>query len=344
MRDPSEGNFTFGRYRDRQYQPDVLDVLGAGDLKRLLPPMCDGSQTTHPLTAEAARATGLKAGTPVCLAFVDVICSGMGGGLFDRDGRVGCTIAGSTGMHMRMRRVEDVTLPAEGTGFTICVPEPGMVAQMQSNMASTLNIDWLLDLALGILAEQGVTHARHDLLQGLDDRVLAEEAGALIYHPYISRAGERGPFLDPFARAGFAGLEQGMGFAALMRGVFEGLCHAARDCYGAIGGPPQEVRITGGAARSKALRLLLASALRADVRTVSREEAGAAGAVMTAAVQQKIFPDMATAVAAWVDPVLGEITRPDETLARSFDATFPLYRTMRETMRPIWRGLGSTRA
>ena len=36
---------------------------------------------------------------------------------------------------------------------------------------------------------------------------------------------------------------------------------AARDCYSAIGGAPSEIRIAGGAARSKALKTLIASGL-----------------------------------------------------------------------------------
>ena len=72
-----------------------------------------------------------------------------------------------------------------------------------------------------------------------------------------------------------------------------------------MGDIPEEIRVTGGAARSKALRLILASTLKARVRSVAREEAGAAGAAMMAAVQQRLYPDMAACVAQWVDPLLG---------------------------------------
>ncbi len=337
--DPSEAIYTFGLYANRQYQPDILDALGAGDLKRLLPPMVDGSIESAALSASAAKATGLKEGLPVSLGYLDVICCGVGGGLYDPHGKAGCTIVGSTGMHMRMRKASDVKLNAEMSGYTMCFPAPDTVAQMQSNMASTLNIDWLLDLAIGILRDQGVARERKDLLKGLDEKILAQPAGRVLFHPYISQAGERGPFLEPSARATFTGLEQGMGFAAMMRGVFEGLCLAARDCYGAMGGPPEELRVTGGAARSVALRTMLASALKAPVRNVSREEAGAAGAVMMAAVQQKIYPDMAAATAAWVDPALGPGTLPDHGMAKMFDTNYPLYRDMREKLRPVWRGM-----
>lgn len=338
--DPSEANFTFGQYRNRAYAPEILDLLGASDAKRLLPPIVEGTEVAHPLSPDAATLTGLRAGTPVTLGYVDVLCTGVGGGLFDPDGRVGCTIVGSTGMHMRVAPSADhVRLNSEMSGYTMAFPVPGMYAQIQSNMASTLNIDWLLDVARDILVSQGVERSRSDLLKGLDEKIMARPAGRLLYHPYISKAGERGPFMEPSARAMFTGLERDMGFMDLMRGVFEGLCFAARDCYSAMGDIPQEVRVTGGAARSKALRLMLASALNTRVRTVSREEAGAAGAAMIAAVQQKLYPNMETCVAQWVDPLLGAVTEPDATLVNIYDGAFQNYRQARDAMRPVWRSM-----
>lgn len=342
--DPSEANFTFGNYRTRQYAPDILDALDVPEAKRLLPPIADGTQVAHGLSLEAAAATGLAAGTPVVLGYVDVVCTALGGGLFDREGRVGCSIAGSTGMHMRLApSVDAVRLNAERTGYTMAFPVPGMLAQMQSNMASTLNIDWMLDLGRDVLASQGIERSRRDLIDGLDQRILERPGGRLLYHPYISQAGERGPFLDAGARAQFTGLEAGMGYADLMRAVFEGLSLAARDCHAAMGPLPKDVRLTGGGARSKALRLLFASALKAPVRSVLREEAGAAGAAMIAAVQQKIFPDMASCAAQWVDPALGPATEPDAELVEMFDTTFPIYKETRDRMRPIWRALQTAR-
>jgi erythritol kinase len=214
-----------------------------------------------------------------------------------------------------------------------------MVAQMQSNMAATLNIDWLLDVALGLLRSNGVEKSRADLIKGLDELVLARAPAKLLYHPYISRIGERGPFMDVSARAMLNGLDVTSDYFDMMRAVYEGLAFAARDCYAVMGGIPQEIRITGGAARSKALRLILASVLNAEVRSVAREETGAAGAAMMAAVQQKFFPDMASCAAAWVDPQLGESTPPDPDLARRYEQVFPIYVEARKAMQPLWRGL-----
>jgi erythritol kinase len=128
-----------------------------------------------------------------------------------------------------------------------------------------------------------------------------------------------------------------------MRAVYEGLCFAARDCYAAMGAAPEEVRVAGGAARSLALRRILASVLRSRVRAVAREEAGASGAAMIAAVQQRLFPDMPACVGTWVDPLLGEAEGADEQLAATYDTLFPIYLETRKAMRPIWRSLRSVR-
>jgi erythritol kinase len=342
--DPSEGNFTFGSYLTRQYAPGILAALEAAACERLLPRIVDGTREAGALSPSAARETGLPAGTPVALGSVDVVCTGLGGGLFDPHGETGCTIIGSTGMHMRLATSSDkVVLNSEGSGYTMPFPAPGMSAQMQSNMAGTLNIDWLLDLAGEILASEGVTRTRRDLLAGIDDRVLDRPPCRLLFHPYISRAGERGPFLDPSARAQFTGLESGIGYADLMRSVFEGLCHAARDCYSVMGKIPEEVRLAGGAARSKALVHMLAGALGTPVRRAGREEAGAAGAAMIAAAQQGVYSDIATATAEWVEPYLGERTEPDAQIAAAFAHSFPIYVETRKAMRPIWRALQTPR-
>ena len=111
-----------------------------------------------------------------------------------------------------------------------------------------------------------------------------------------------------------------------------------------MGDIPGEVRITGGAARSQALRLMLASTLKARVRTVQREEAGAAGAAMMAAVQQKLYANMDDCAAAWVDPLLGSVTEPDSKLASLYDGAFAIYKDTREKMRPLWRAMVANRA
>jgi erythritol kinase (D-erythritol 1-phosphate-forming) len=343
--DPSETNFTFGSFRTRIIQDDILDALDLADCRHLLPPIVDGTKEAGQLSDTAARETGLPSGLPVVLGYLDVVCSALGAGLYDPSGKAGVSILGSTGMHMRYTpRSSDVKLNDSMSGYTMVFPVPDAVSQMQSNMAATLNIDWLLDLAGQAAMLAGGSIDRGALLNTMDDAVLDTAAMAAIYHPYIVEAGERGPFLDPHARAQFSGLSTKTGFAGLMRAVYEGLAFAARDCYSTMGNIPKELRIAGGAARSKAVRHILASVLDADIRMVSRQETGAAGAVMMAAVNQGIYPDMQACTDAWITPALGEATRPDASLRAVYDKAFDIYQQIRTDMVRPWADLAALRA
>lgn len=343
--DPSEASFSCGNFRTRGFDAETARLIGISDLVRLFPQVVDGVTTTHPLDAAAAAQIGLPEGIPVVLGYVDVICTALGAGLYDRAPNVGCTIIGSTGMHMRLARsADDVTLTDEATGYTMPFPVPGHYAQMQSNMAATLNIDWLLDLARDLLASAGVTRSRADLIRGLDENVLQAKPCELLFHPFISEAGERGPFVAHEACAQFLGLRSRHGYWDLMRAVMEGLAFAARDCYAAMGSLPGEVRMTGGAARSRALGAILGATLESDISVCSRGEAGAAGAAMMAAVATGLYPDMASCAEDWVRPYLNTPQAPDGELVSRYRKMFPAYLNARLAARPVWKELAALRA
>lgn len=342
--DPSEGIFTFGDFRTRRYAPALLEPLGIARHAGLLPPIVDGVRERAALTTAAAAETGLPPGTPIVLGAIDVMCSALGAGLFDPEGRTGCSILGSTGMHMRLALdAGSVRLNDAGSGFTIAVPGTGTFGQMQSTMAATINIDWLVGLARQACAMAGIDADRKDLLAGVEAHVQAAEPGSALYHPYILEAGERGPFLNAQARAQFTGLSTETSFSGLFRAVYEGLALAGRDCYAAMGPIPEEIRISGGAARSAALRGILASVLGRPVRSVGREETGAAGAAMIAAVNLGRHADMAACAEAWVAPTLGAVTQPDPGLAAFYDGLFAVYKTVREGMTGAWERLARLR-
>lgn len=336
--DPSEGCFTFGDFRTRDYSDAVLSCLDLVDQKRLLPPMLDGVTESRPLCHEAAQAIGLNEGTPVVLGYVDIICTALGAGLYDPVSNTGCTIVGSTGVHMGLaHQLDDVVLNSDGTGYTMPMPIPGITAQIQTNMASTLNIDWLLDTAVDVIGPYKPDITRDDLIKRIDDWVNASEPTSLLFQPYISEAGERGPFIDSRARAGFIGLSTRHGFADLVRSVIEGLAFAARDCYMAMGGVPAEVRLTGGAARSHTLRMIFGSVLGTELRTTERQEAGAAGAAMMAAVNIGYFDNMDACVARWVQPLLGPLEPFDHSQHEHYRQAFKNYVEARKALGPVWR-------
>ncbi|NPD16537.1 carbohydrate kinase [Xinfangfangia sp. D13-10-4-6] len=342
--DPSEASFTFGNYRNRQYDDTVIAALGLERQRHLLPPIIEGTETTHPLCPEAAAATGLRAGTPVSLGYVDMVMTALGAGVYGGGGQdVACSTVGSTGVHMRAVRWQDVHLNDEGTGYVICLPVPGVVTQVQTNMAATLNVDWALGLAGDALRAFGHEVSHKELVVRIDAWLGESQPGQIVYHPYISEAGERGPFVNALARAGFTGFSQYHGFADLLRAVTEGLGHAMRDCYTAMGKLPGELRLTGGAARSAALRQIFAASVDAPVRVSQRDEAGAAGAAMMAAVAIGAYKSMDDCVNEWVIPLLGQPEAPDQALVAAYSRIFPAYQSARQVLVPVWDQLSRAR-
>lgn len=341
--DPSEAVFTFGSYATRDYDESVIDALGLGSQRHLLPPIIDGMKVSGALGTTVARRIGLPAGLPVTLGYIDVVCSALGVGLYGADQDVGVSILGSTGIHLRrVSEAADIVLNASRSGFTICIPDGGLV-QVQSNMAATLNIDWLLDLVDDATRFAGHAADRDTLLLRLDADVAVAPAGRVIYHPYLSSAGERGPFIDASARASFVGLDSTCDFSTLARGVYEGLAWAARDCFDAMGRRPAEIRLSGGAARSTTLSSIIASVLGSTVRSIDRAESGAAGACMIAACGQGIHASLEICSREWVDTRLGEPIEPDTALNSLYEKLAPAYPLTRELFTPIWHALAQRR-
>ncbi|WP_237153837.1 FGGY-family carbohydrate kinase [Oryzibacter oryziterrae] len=345
--DPSEGLSAFGDIYTEAYSDTVLDALGfAAPLRALLPPILDGLRHADRLTSAAAVATGLSVGTPVVLGAGDVICAALGSGLHDPDGRdIGCTILGSTGIHMRLAADADaVRFNTERTGYTMRFPVAGAYAQIQTNMSGTLNLDWLVDLVLSVLSIDGSGRDRDDILAFLDRKASEASPGGLIYHPFASTAGERGPFVDASARAAVIGLATGKAIGDITLSVYEALGHAARHCYEAMGEIPQEIRVTGGASRSAVIRRSLGAILGRPLRQAPQNEAGALGAAMMAAVSVGVFQSMPDCVKAWVSGGVGDAEPFDPILAAKLDVSHAAYRASINALRPNWKLLAGTNA
>ena len=341
--DPSEGVFTFGNLKTRDLDNEVIDALGLSEHRHLLPPIVDGCEQAGSLTRELSRQLGLADELPVVLGYVDVICTALGGGLYAPDTRPGLSIIGSTGMHMKwIASADEITLNEARSGYTMLFPGGGL-AQMQSNMAATINIDWLIDVACEAVAVAGFEVSRQQMLERLEAAVAQQPPGHVLYHPYISHAGERGPFTAPQARASFTGLDQSVGYAGMMRAVYEGLAMAARDCFDAMGALPEEIRLSGGAARSAVLRNILGAALARPLRLVESEEAGAAGACMIAAVQIGLFDDLSACCDAWVNSRLGDAIEPDQAWVQHYERLLPVYQDTRKSLSPHWSTLARIR-
>jgi xylulokinase len=133
----------------------------------------------------------------------------------------------------------------------------------------------------------------------------------LIFLPYLT--GERTPHQDADAKGVFFGVTGRHGRGHLIRSVLEGITYAMNDSLEIVrelGLQIDEIRATGGGAKSPFWLQLQADIYGAPVVTVDASEGPAFGAALMAAVGVGLFSDLATAAEALVR--VTSATEPDQ--------------------------------
>jgi xylulokinase len=136
---------------------------------------------------------------------------------------------------------------------------------------------------------------------------LANEAASvpdtdgITFLPYL--AGERCPYNDPYATSVFGGLRVSHTRGHLTRAVFEGITFGLKDCLELLlrlGARANEVRVTGGGARSSFWLQLIADTFGLPCSTLETDQGPAFGAALLAGVGVGIWPNLLAACDATV--------------------------------------------
>ena len=222
------------------------------------------------------------------------------------------------------------------SGYVMLLPIDNTAIQFQTNMSGMINIDWLKNLVENIFTDFDFDFDEKKFLANIDNWLNSSKPCKLLYHPYISEAGERGPFINSKAQASIIGLESNHKFPELVRSFVEGLCFAARECYLAMGTIPKEIRLAGGGAKSSSIRSIFSTILKTNIRIVNRKEAGAAGAAMTGSMALGLYQDWDSCISEWVKPYLGDEEAYNNKYSEVYDKMFEVYLNSRDTVMPIW--------
>ena len=162
----------------------------------LLPRIFESPEICAHVTAQAARLTGLVAGTPIVAGAGDQAAGAVGMGI-TRPGTVSTTI-GTSGVVFAA--TDRPALDPKGRLHTFCHAIPGRWHVMGVTQAAGLSLRWLRDLFTAEGKTEPLSYERMT-----DEAVLAPPgADGVLWGPYLM--GERTPYLDPNVRAGLVGL------------------------------------------------------------------------------------------------------------------------------------------
>lgn len=307
----------------RDWSDEVLAALRI-DRSRL-PPTYEGPEPTGAVTAAAAKATGLRAGTPVVAGGGDQAANAVGVGVISPG-----TVALSLGTSGVIFAASDAPIiePA-GRVHAFCHALPGRWHLMSVMLSAAGSLRWFRDaLAPGVDFGE---------LAGIAAEIPVGSEG-LLFLPYLT--GERSPHPDPLARGAFVGLTTGHDRRHLTRAVLEGVAFGLRDGLDqmiAAGMPrPVQIRASGGGIASPVWRQILADVLDAEIATVNTTEGAAfgAGLLATVAAGWSTSVDDAVGAAVRATPLAGpglDVARYGEVHAR--------YRELYPALAPTFRAL-----
>jgi xylulokinase len=314
--------------RNRNWSQEVLTAL---DIPiRWLPEVFEGCAVTGKINATAASLSGLAAGTIV-----------IGGG--------GDQAAQSVGVGAVTPGIVALTLGTSGVVFAPTgqpfIEAQGRLHAMCHSAPPSSGAGWHL-MGVMLSAAGSLRWFRDTFTPGMGYDQLLEPANkiapgceGLLFLPYLT--GERTPYPDPLARGAFVGLTIRHGHAHMARSILEGVAFGLRDSMelvkGSGLGAVNQVRVSGGGAKSPLWRQILADVMNCELVTVNVTDGASYGAALLAGVGAGLWSSVPEACKATVK-VLNP-TYPQSAEVDTYQKLYPTYRSLYPALKPAFQSL-----
>jgi len=291
-------------------QWDDLALKVAGIEAGMLPRLVE-SEYTAPLSAAAARALGIPAGTPVVITGADGAMNQVAAGGFGDN-----VMTLSVGTSAALRLTTDRPILAERPSTWCYVgPERKWIVGCATAGAGNC-VDWIGKKILG--AQGGIT--LDQLGQGAGGAITKGDAPIFLPFP----AGERCPGWDDQKTAQMCGLKLHHDIYDLYYAVLEGVLFNLKQCYDItvpiVGQPPKYISVSGGIEKSPFWLSMAASVFGLPVYLDGRMHASTLGA---ACMGMKVGGALASVKD--IKPLLETRFDPDPALKDYYAARYARY-------------------
>jgi xylulokinase len=295
----------------------------------------ESEEITGNLTPAAAKILGLSTDCVVVGGAGDCAAGAVGNGIVNRG--VLSTSIGTSGVVFV--HSDEVKIDPKGRVHTFCHAVHGKWHMMGVNLSAGGSLQWFRN-ELCKADASAAKKAKKEIYDLLTDEAGKVHPGAqgLFFLPYLS--GERTPHADPDARGCFIGLTLAHGRGHLIRAILEGVTYSMRDSmeiFDHLGVPINQIRSSGGGARSPLWRQIQADAFGRKVVTINTEEGPAYGVALLAAVGAGTFKDIREACAA-VIRVVSE-TSPDNAAKKIYNKAFPIYQKLYQSLKTDFKSI-----
>jgi len=277
--------------RMRNWSNQLLEKLKLD--RDLLSECYESHQVTGKLTRETAQLLGLPEDCVVVGGAGDCAAGAVGNGIVTAGSL--STSLGTSGVVFV--HSDEVKIDPRGRVHTFCHAVDGCWHIMGVNLSSGGALQWFRDTLCQSLVNFSKAEGFEPYnLLALEAMRVAPGSQGLFYLPYLS--GERTPHADPNARGCFIGLTLAHGRGHMVRAMMEGVTYSMRDSLEIIrelGVPVDEIRASGGGARSQLWRQIQADVFGQPVCSLLAEEGPAYGVALLAAVGAGAYDHIAEA-------------------------------------------------
>jgi len=273
-----------------------------------LPSIAAPTEVVGHITAEAATATGLGAGTPVLAGLVDATAASLEAGVASAG-----DVCEMTGQSTVLNAAVPYELLAGGIGALTAwaYPIPGLYL-LAGTMVSTGGIlRWFRDhfSSLSAVADvrdeklreglRSALAAEGDPFEVLDRLAASAPVGShgLVLLPYF--LGERSPIWDSNARGTIVGLSMATTRADVVRAILEGTAYGMNhnlEEMRRLGLDPPALRVVGGGAQSCTWNTIKADVTGLTVEVPAETRGAAVGSALVAAAGVKLLNDLGECV------------------------------------------------
>lgn len=318
----------------RQWSLPLLSKLNLDPA--LLPSVAESSAVTARISQLAAKQTGLRQDTPIVGGAGDQPAGAVGMGVV-APGLVSATL-GTSGVIFA--HAEAPVANDAGTLQSFCHAAEGQWCVFGCMLSAGGSFQWLRN-TLGQAEMAAARSKKTDPYTLLIEQAAHVPVGSegLFFLPYLT--GERCPYPDPRARAGWIGLTARHTRAHLIRSVLEGISFGLKDqveLMRSSGVKVRQVRVSGGGARSAWWSQLLADVFNAEVVLTNSTEGGAYGVALLAGVGAGVFPSVSAICAKAIK--ITKRYKPNPKLAAGYNKLHTVYRELYADLKDTFPKMG----
>ena len=318
----------------KEWSGRILEAAGIG--ADLFPDAHPSSAIVGQATPEAARLTGLAAGTPVVIGGGDGSCAAVGAGVV-RNGKAYNVLGSSSWIAFA---TDNPVYDPEMRTFNWIHLDQRKYTPCGTMQSAGFSVDWLKK-SLGDYETSIENSGGASALEQMNAAAMRAPCGSkdLLFLPYLM--GERSPRWDTTAKGAFIGLTAKHGKAEIFRSVFEGIAFNLKTILGSLEStaPIDEIILIGGGAKSRVWQRILSDVWEKPVAIPKYlDEATSLGAAVAGGVGVGMFEDFS--VAEGFNPIASRV-EPDEGNAAVYRRLYPLFEESYACLKNLCGKLGN---